>query len=69
MQALLKVNPREPLRIERSERDGQPWFSVLYGNYPDSSVAERARRNMAGALPRQRSKVILLPIDPVRPPS
>ena len=69
MQALLKVNPREPLRIERSERDGQPWFSVLYGNYPDSSVAERARRNMAAALPRQRSKVILLPIDPVRPPS
>lgn len=60
MQALLKQHPREPLRLQREQRNGQPWFRVLYGNYPDARLAERALRNLAPALPQRRSQVVSL---------
>lgn len=60
MQALLKQHPREPLRLQREQRNGQPWFRVLYGNYPDARLAERALRNLAPELPQRRSQVVSL---------
>jgi general secretion pathway protein D len=58
MLALLKRHPREPLRLAREQRDGQPWFRVLYGNYPDRALAERVLRSLPSELPHQRARVV-----------
>jgi general secretion pathway protein D len=60
MQALLKQHPKQPLHIARAQRDGQPWFRMLYGNYPSPSLAERVLRSMPAALPQRRAKVVPL---------
>lgn len=59
MQALLKRHPREPLRLEREQRDGQPWYRVFYGAYPDRARADRALHSLPSELPHQRAKVVL----------
>lgn len=58
MLALLKRHPREPLRLQRDQRDGQPWFRVLYGNYPDRALAERVMASLPSELPHQRAHVV-----------
>ncbi|MBH2031763.1 MAG: type II secretion system secretin GspD [Pseudomonadales bacterium] len=58
MLALLKRHPREPLRLQRDQRDGQPWFRVLYGNYPDRALAERVMASLPSELPHQRALVV-----------
>ena len=60
MLALLKRHPREPLRLAREQRDGQPWFRVLYGNYPDRVLADRVLRSLPSELPQRLSKVVTL---------
>jgi general secretion pathway protein D len=60
MLALLKRHPREPLRLQRDQRDGQPWFRVLYGNYPDRALAERVMASLPSELPQRRSQVVTL---------
>src|SRR3990167_7853595 len=60
MLALLKRHPREPLRLQRDQRDGQPWFRVLYGNYPDRALAERVMASLPSGLPHQRAQVVTL---------
>ncbi|MBP8184851.1 MAG: SPOR domain-containing protein, partial [Pseudomonas sp.] len=60
MQALLKQHPNQPLHLAREQRDGQPWFRILYGNYPDQPLAERVLRTVPAALPQRRAKVVPL---------
>ena len=60
MLALLKRHPREPLRLAREQRDGQPWFRVLYGNYPDRALAERVMGSLPSELPQRRCQVVTL---------
>ena len=60
MQALLKQHPNQPLQLAREQRDGQPWFRILYGNYPDQPLAERVLRTVPAALPQRRAKVVPL---------
>lgn len=60
MLALLKRHPREPLRLAREQRDGQPWFRVLYGNYPDRVLADRVLRSLPSELPQRLSRVVTL---------
>jgi general secretion pathway protein D len=60
MQALLKQHPKQPLHLAREQRDGQPWFRILYGNYPDQPLAERVLRSVPAELPQRRAKVVPL---------
>lgn len=60
MQALLKQHPKQPLHLAHEQRDGQPWFRMLYGNYPSSSLAERVLPTLPAALPQRRAKVVPL---------
>jgi general secretion pathway protein D len=60
MQALLKQHPNQPLQLAREQRDGQPWFRILYGNYPDQPLAERVLLTLPAALPQRRAKVVPL---------
>ncbi|MBX9915407.1 MAG: type II secretion system secretin GspD [Pseudomonadaceae bacterium] len=60
MQALLKQHPSQPLHLAREQRDGQPWFRMLYGNYPDQPLAERVLRTLPSALPQRSAKVVPL---------
>jgi general secretion pathway protein D len=60
MQALLKQHPKRPLHLAREQRDGQPWFRMLYGSYPDPLLAERVLRTLPAALPQRRAKVVAL---------
>lgn len=58
MQALIKQHPTQPLHLKRSQRNGQDWFTVLYGDYPQAELAELAKRDLPANLPNQRSKVV-----------
>jgi general secretion pathway protein D len=60
MHALLKLHPTLPLRVVRYTRKGQPWFRVLYGNYPDRQLAELVRRKLPAELPQQRANTVPL---------
>ncbi len=60
MRALMAQHPKEPLRLQHEQRDGQDWYRVFYGNYPRAELAERALQNMPASLPRHRAKVLVL---------
>lgn len=60
MHALLKLHPNLPLRVVSHTRNGQLWFRVLYGNYPDRQLAEQVRHKLPAELPQRRAKTVPL---------
>lgn len=58
IKGLLELNPKEPLKLEQQQRNGQPWYQLYYGDYADAELAHRALSNMTSNLPRQRGKVV-----------
>ncbi len=57
MRAMLSRHPKEPLRLQRLQRDGQDWFQLFYGNYPSAELARLAQQNLPASLPAQRSRL------------
>ncbi len=60
MRALMARHPGEPLRIQRSQRDGRDWYRMFYGDYPQADLAERALHNLPATLPSHRGQVTAL---------
>ena len=57
MRAMLSRHPKEPLRLQRLQRDGQDWFQLFYGDYPSAELARLAQQNLPASLPAQRSRL------------
>ncbi|WP_443191152.1 type II secretion system secretin GspD [Pseudomonas indica] len=53
MQAVLQQHPGEPLRIQETKRDNEPWFVLLYGDYDDSTKARLAMARLPKQLPQR----------------
>ncbi|BCD86949.1 type II secretion system protein GspD [Pseudomonas solani] len=60
MRALMARHPGEPLRIQRTQRDGRDWYRMFYGDYPQAELAERALHNLPASLPSHRGQVTAL---------
>lgn len=58
MQALLKLHPGQPLRLLSGERDGQPWFRMVYGDFADAVAAQEALPKLPKQLPQRDIKVV-----------
>jgi general secretion pathway protein D len=58
MQALIERNPGQPLRLLRGERDGQPWFRMVYGDFADVKAAQQAAQQLPHQLPQRDVRVI-----------
>lgn len=58
MQALLKNYPGQPLRLLSGERNGQPWFRMVYGDFADAAAAQQALPQLPKQLPQRDVKVV-----------
>ena len=53
MQTLLKRHPQLPLRMLESQRDGEPWYAITYGDYPSMELARQALDAIPPELPKK----------------
>ncbi|OEC59258.1 MULTISPECIES: type II secretion system secretin GspD [Pseudomonadaceae] len=60
MRALMARHPGAPLRIQHSQRNGQDWYRMFYGEYSQADLAERALRDLPATLPSHRGRVTAL---------
>ncbi|KIV74336.1 General secretion pathway protein D [Pseudomonas sp. FeS53a] len=60
MRALMARHPGAPLRIQHSQRNGQDWYRMFYGEYSQADLAERALRDLPATLPSHRGRVMAL---------
>ncbi|MET1079148.1 MAG: type II secretion system secretin GspD [Pseudomonas sp.] len=58
MQALISRNPQHSLRLLRGEKDGQPWFTLVFGDFVDKQAAQQALTQLPAELPQRTASVI-----------
>ncbi|MBA1276268.1 type II secretion system secretin GspD [Stutzerimonas stutzeri] len=58
MRALVERHPEQPLRLLQGQRQGGPWYSLTYGDYPSKELARQALDTIPPELPKNGAFIV-----------